>query len=187
MINKIILTGNIKNLKMEEEKISCDIVVQRLSHRADIIPVVADRDILCGIDLNTPVEIRGYVRTRNENKRLVLTVVATQARNCLKGYKNQVLLTGSICKEPQINEKRIAHLIIGTTCAYIPCVAWDPVTEYIKDMKSGEFVILAGRLQSRTYRKIVDGAEKAIETYEIAVSMIEEDEDHESNNRANEA
>lgn len=187
MINKVILTGNIKNFVLDEEKVKCDIVVQRLSQNTDTIPIMADRDIFCGIDLNIPVEIRGYVRTRNENKRLVLTVVATQARNCLKGYKNQVLLTGSICKEPQINEKRIAHLIIGTACAYIPCVAWDPVTEYIKDMKPGEFVILAGRLQSRTYHKIVDGAEKAIETYEIAVSMIEEDEDHEGNNRANEA
>ena len=186
MVNKIELVGKIENYVNNDGNVTCQIVSRRLSGTNDIIPITGKAYVFLGVDLDKPVEIQGYIRTNNENRKLILGVVVTKAKNTEIVNKNTVLLSGNICKKPHIKEnKRIACAILGTTCAYIPCVAWEPNTSVLENIDVGAFVLMSGRLQSRTYQKIIDGVSMEHITYEVAISIIDEDERYENSKTEN--
>lgn len=186
MINKVEIVGKIENFVNTDGNMTCNIVSRRLSGTDDILPVTGKTYVFLGVDLEKPVEIQGYIKTSNKNQRLILSVVATRAKNTDVINKNVVLLSGNICKKPYIKDvKRIAYMILGTTCAYIPCVAWEPNTSVLENIDVGAFVLMSGRLQSRTYQKIIDGVSMEHITYEVAISIIDEDERYENSKTEN--
>ena len=104
--------------------------------------------------------------------------------------KNVIIFKGTVVKQPQFRLTpsgiRICELLIavnndidGLCASYIPCIVWNQDAETAKDYKVGTFIYGVGRLQSREYRKIVDGLEKIYTTHELSINNcnILEEED----------
>lgn len=144
---------------------------KRQSSTIDIIPVIVSEWL---IDYtkeykNTYVEINGSVRSHNQDidgkRKLIIFVFANKLSFPEEHSedKNEVILTGCICKEP-INRqtplgRNITDLFLsvnrihGTKTDYIPCVAWGRMAQIGSGMHIGSFVSISGRIQSRIYTK----------------------------------
>ena len=81
-------------------------VVERLSGAVDILPVLVPESVLCAMDLSggDMLEVSGQIRTFNNRtqngRRLVISVYAERLVSCQGEPRNDVQLTGTICKEP---------------------------------------------------------------------------------------
>ena len=100
MINKVEIVGKIENFVNTDGNMTCNIVSRRLSGTDDILPVTGKTYVFLWVDLEKPVEIQGYIKTSNKNQSLILSVVATPAKNTDVINKNVVLLSGNIWKKP---------------------------------------------------------------------------------------
>ena len=83
-------------------------------------------------------------------------------------YKNnQVILEGFICKEPVYRNtplgREIADIVVAVNrrgvkySDYIPCIAWGRNALLAAQMDTGDFIRIEGRIQSREYRKRLQG------------------------------
>ena len=59
---------------------------------------------------------------------------------------------------------------------YLPCIAWGSLAARCGRMSVGDRLRLEGRLQSRQYRKLVDGEEVTRTAYEVSVMNLLEEE-----------
>ena len=50
---------------------------------------------------------------------------------------------------------------------YLPCIAWGALARVCGDKEVGDTLCLTGRLQSRVYRKLVNGVEEERVAYEV--------------------
>ncbi|MPM88103.1 Single-stranded DNA-binding protein [bioreactor metagenome] len=163
--------------------------VPRLSGAEDKINVVCSNRLLraCPIKDCMCVEITGEVRTFNnrsgEGSRLVITVFA-RTLTAHKGEAfNQLFLTGVICKEPVLRftplGRNICDLIVAVNrrygrADYLPCIAWGAQAALCGKLSVGDCVHIEGRLQSRQYRKMVDGACEERIAFEVSVIKLEQ-------------
>lgn len=96
-------------------------------------------------------------------------------------YKNEIELTGYICKQPILRNtpsgKQIADLLIACNysrdkSAYIPAISWGREAR-----KSGRYLVgtevkVLGRIQSRKYTKIINEAQEEFIAYELSANEI---------------
>lgn len=164
--------------------------VNRQSGVIDSIPVIASQRLIGNEPnlQNTKVTIIGDYRSRNvtceedEKRHLVLNVFAQEIvihnDNTDIIHKNNIKLSGNICKQPVLREtpngRKIADMLLAVPRSYdrtdyIPCIVWGRNAKYISDkFNVGNEIKIDGRIQSRIYNK--NGTEKT--AYEVSVSSV---------------
>ena len=132
------------------------------------------------------VELEGEVRSYNTRtgvgSRLVITVLVRAARRTYPGEgENRLVLAGVLCKPPVRRRtplgREICDLLLAVNrpygrADYLPCIAWGSLAVLCGGMTVGDDLRLEGRLQSRQYRKMVDGRETVRTAYEVSVMNL---------------
>ena len=170
-----------------------DIEVPRLSDSADKLPVTISERLLpeVGDILGETVEILGQFRSYNQyddgRNRLILTIFALELTILedidINKSKNNIYLNGFVCKDPIYRTtpfgREITDLLIAVNRSYhksdyIPCISWGRNARYAQHLKTGDNIMLWGRIQSRTYQKKLENGEILTRVaYEMSVSKME--------------
>ena len=160
--------------------------VPRLSGTPDTLPVLVPEALLTAVRLEDPLRVRGQLRSFNNRSgvgnRLVLTVYA-QAMEPGSGEPcNRILLSGALCKPPIFRRTPLGRSICDLMLAvnrkygradYLPCIAWGTLAQRCGGLHVGDGVKLEGRLQSRSYQKVVDGVTQDRTAFEVSVMHLE--------------
>ena len=163
------------------------LIVPRLSGAEDRLNVVAPAPLLAGFPL-TPgrqVEVTGEVRTFNNRtgpgSRLVITLLARALTETEEPPCNQLTLSGVLCKPPILRRTPLGREICDLMLAvnrrygradYLPCIAWGALAQRCAGLAVGDGVALEGRLQSRLYQKVVEGAVQERTAFEVSVTTL---------------
>ena len=172
------------------------LTIPRLSGAEDRLNVVASLPQLEAFPIvpGAPVEVIGEVRSFNNRSgagsRLVITAFArTLAPWSEAEPANRLELTGVLCKAPILRRTPLGREICDLMLAvnrkygradYLPCIAWGGLAQRCAGLAVGDGVRLEGRLQSRAYQKVVDGAAQERTAYEISVMRLEPEEAEEA-------
>lgn len=172
-----------------------ELSIKRFSGVCDTVNVMFDKDefeyeTIDKIDVGNFLSINGYVSTYNswnpvENKKnLMVKVRATQIDEApAESYLNHVHVEGTLTKDPilrQTPQKNIdiidtvIHNVFNDNHNFVPIIAWDKGTSYLKNAKKGDFAIIKGRFQSRAYYKhFEDGSTVSKTAYEVSAYYVE--------------
>ena len=157
--------------------------VQRLSGAFDHLPVIAEHELVAGLDpLEGPMlEVTGQIRSYNnrsgEGRRLVISVYAETLQHCGGEPENQVQLTGTICRDPVYRRTPLGREICDVMLAverkyrrrdYVPCILWGSVARMGSECEKGETLSIQGRLQSRLYTKQTEAGAEERTAYELS-------------------
>lgn len=160
--------------------------VCRLSGVEDRINVVASAPMLARFPLSTGdrIALLGQVRSYNNKSgvgsRLVITVYAREflLEAGPEEDENHLTLAGTICKPPGLRSTPLGRVICDMILAvnrrygradYLPCIAWGSLAHQCGQMEVGSRLRLDGRLQSRTYTKVLPEGPQERVAYEISV------------------
>lgn len=192
--NNIILSGEISSPVSFSHEIygegfyTFDLKSTRLSGNADILPVTISERIMSGqnLEVGDKVLIKGQIRSYNsvinKRNRLVLTVFARELLSNEGQDDNQVYLNGYVCKPPVYRTtpfgREIADVLLAVNRAYnksdyIPCIFWGRNAKYIGNLKTGDNILIWGRMQSRIYQKKTEDTVEERTAYEISASRME--------------
>ena len=146
--------------------------------------------LLTAVRLEDPLRVRGQLRSFNNRSgvgnRLVLTVYA-QAMEPGSGEPcNRILLSGALCKPPIFRRTPLGRSICDLMLAvsrrygradYLPVIAWGQLAVQAARLQVGDTLSLEGRVQSRTYRKVLeDGTAQERVAYEVSAMHLLEPE-----------
>ena len=168
------------------------LAVPRLSGTEDVLNLVLSRWQLerwalpPGQWVRTEGEVRSYNNKSGVGSRLVITVLVRDLAVTQEGEGvNRLVLSGALCKRPVVRRtplgRSICDLLLAVNRAYgradyLPCIAWGSLAACCGRMSVGDRLRLEGRLQSRQYRKVVDGEEVTRGAYEVSVMNLLEEE-----------
>ena len=162
----------------------------RASGTPDTLPVLVPEALLTAVRLEDPLRVRGQLRSFNNRSgvgnRLVLTVYA-QAMEPGSGEPcNRILLSGALCKPPIFRRPPLGRSICDLMLAvsrrygradYLPVIAWGQLAVQAARLQVGDTLSLEGRVQSRTYRKVLeDGTAQERVAYEVSAMHLLEPE-----------
>lgn len=166
----------------------------RKSGNNDIVPIMVSNRLLnfgndCrGQFVTVDGQFRSYNRWYdNEKVRLVLFVFVKEIDflDETKGTieeRNQIFLDGHVCKEPiyrrTISGREVADIFLKVgrhygKSDYIPCICWGRNARYANSFKVGDRCTLSGRIQSRTYKKLVGETYEERTAYEVSCSAVD--------------
>ena len=160
--------------------------VPRLSGAQDVLNLITARPDPAVWRPGEWVEAEGEVRSYNNRtgvgSRLVITVLVRAARRVEPGEgENRLTLSGALCKPPVRRRtplgREICDLLLAVNRSYgradyLPCIAWGSLAALCGEMAVGDGLRLEGRLQSRQYRKVVEGVESIRTAYEISIMNL---------------
>ena len=164
--------------------------VLRLSGQADKLPVIVPKALLDAVPVaaGDTVTVIGQLRSFNnksgQGSRLVISVFAHQLTPGGESPFNQIQLSGVLCKTPVPRRtplgREICDIILAVNrrygrADYLPCIAWGSLSAVCGGMKVGDGLCLDGRLQSREYRKVIDGQEVRRTAYEVSIMNLAEE------------
>ena len=192
--NRALLCGTVAGepvLSHENHGVSYDVFplsVPRLSGAEDRLNVVAARPLLtdCPLAPGDRVEVQGEVRSFNNRtgpgSRLVITLFARSLSPTRAEPANCLELSGVLCKPPILRRTPLGREICDLMLAvnrkygradYLPCIAWGTLAQRCGGLHVGDGVKLEGRLQSRSYQKVVDGVTQDRTAFEESVMHVE--------------
>lgn len=161
----------------------------RLSGAEDVINVIASRTLLerCPVRTGERVSVAGEVRSYNNNSgvgsRLVITLFAQElCRDRCGEDENRLRLAGVLCRKPVYRRtplgREIADLLLAVNRSYaradyLPCIAWGAVAQQCARMDTGTGLRLQGRLQSRSYTKVLEGGSVKRVAFEVSIMTLE--------------
>ena len=162
--------------------------VPRLSGTPDILPVLVPETLVPQVETGAELRVRGQLRAFNNRSgvgsRLVLTVHVQHLEPGLGEPRNQILLSGALCKPPILRRTPLGRQICDLMLAvprrygradYLPVIAWGQLAIQASALEVGDALSLEGRVQSRTYRKVTDqGAEERV-AYEVSMMHLLEE------------
>lgn len=168
--------------------------VPRLSGAVDILPVIAEERLIYSIDptAGDMLTVTGQIRSHNQRtdgtRHLMIFVFATTITVECGEPINQVLLEGSLCREPTYRRTPLGREICDVMLAvprafrradYLPCILWGRTAQEVADCRTGEKLSIEGRLQSRVYTKVTDDGPIERTAYEISAltALFPEDEE----------
>ena len=162
--------------------------VRRLSGTVDRLNVLARESALRqtpltdGGSLAVEGELRSFNNRSGVGSRLVISVFARVLRIEDGEDRNEVFLSGTLCKSPNLRQTPLGREICDLMLAvnrrygrsdYLPCIAWGLLARECADREVGARLALRGRVQSRKYIKQT-GAEQLEKTaYEVSIAEIE--------------
>ena len=188
-VNHIILRGSLVDIpKFSHENhgkrfFRFYLNVPRLSGAVDILPVIADWQTLCRMDLSAGemLTVIGQIRSHNirENgiRRLMIFVFAGDILVEDGDPINDCILEGPICREPTYRRTPLGREICDVMLAiprafkradYLPCILWGRTAQEIASCHTRDRIRVCGRLQSRIYTKLTDRGAEERTAYEIS-------------------
>lgn len=167
--------------------------VRRLSGQTDTLWVIATMDQLrqllplTGRRLSVEGQLRSFNNKSGRGSRLVISVFAQLLVPAGEEEedRNRIALRGVICKPPVLRRTPLGRCISDMMLAvnrrygradYLPCIAWGQVAMITGNMSVGEALSLEGRVQSRTYTKVVEGCAQERTAFEVSIMHLVEDE-----------
>lgn len=161
----------------------------RLSGAEDVVNVITPRTLLerCPVRSGERIAVTGEVRSYNNNSgvgsRLVITLFAQELEEDRCGEdENRLRLAGVLCRTPVYRRtplgREIADLLLAVNRAYgradyLPCIAWGRIAQQCQHMDTGTALRLQGRLQSRSYTKVLEGGSVKRVAYEVSIMTLE--------------
>lgn len=157
--------------------------VPRLSGAVDLLPVIAREDVLNTMELSDGemLTVTGQVRSHNireEGKRRLLIFVFASLIVCEDGEPlNDVILEGPLCREPTYRKTPLGREICDVMLAvprafrradYLPCILWGRTALECAQLHTRDVLRITGRLQSRTYTKVLESGSEERTAYEIS-------------------
>ena len=160
----------------------------RLSGQEDVLPIILPEANLRGLPqplAGKRIMVEGQLRSFNNKgpvgPRLVISVYARVVMPDTGPDTNIIRLRGSLCKSPVLRRTPLGRYICDMMLAvnrrygradYLPCIAWGQVAAETGSMEVGDTVSLIGRVQSRTYTKLVDGEAQEHIAYEVSIMEL---------------
>ena len=163
--------------------------VARLSGATDKINIIVRDELMESVELKEAEKlcVRGELRSFNnksgEGAKLVITVFAKVLCLCDDDDLNEVHLIGTLCKKPNLRMTPMGRDICDLMLAvnrrygrsdYLPCITWGLKAREAAEWDTGTMVTLDGRIQSRSYIKIVGGEPVEKTAFEVSVTDIGE-------------
>ena len=166
--------------------------VPRLSGAEDVLPVIAQENLLAALDPSGGgmLCVRGQIRSHNlrENgRRLLLVFVFALSLEADDGAPaNEVRLQGALCRQPNLRRTPLGREICDVMLAiprayrradYLPCILWGRTAQELAACRTGDVVAIQGRLQSRVYTKQTEEGSAQRTAYEISALSAQIAED----------
>ena len=163
--------------------------VARLSGATDKINIIVRDELMESVALNEAEklcvkgELRSFNNKSGEGAKLVITVFAKELYLCDDDDLNEVHLVGTLCKKPNLRMTPMGRDICDLMLAvnrrygrsdYLPCITWGLKARETAEWDTGTMVTLDGRIQSRSYVKIVGGDPVEKTAFEVSVTDISE-------------
>ena len=163
--------------------------VARLSGATDKINIIVRDELMESVALNEAEklcvkgELRSFNNKSGEGAKLVITVFAKEVYLCDDDDLNEVHLVGTLCKKPNLRMTPMGRDICDLMLAvnrrygrsdYLPCITWGLKARETAEWDTGTMVTLDGRIQSRSYVKIVGGDPVEKTAFEVSVTDISE-------------
>ena len=157
--------------------------VPRLSGAVDVLPVIAREDVLNAMELSDGemLTVTGQVRSHNvreDSRRRLLIFVFANLIVCEDGEPlNDVVLEGPLCREPTYRKTPLGREICDVMLAvprafrradYLPCILWGRTALECAQFHTRDILRITGRLQSRTYTKVLESGSEERTAYEIS-------------------
>ena len=127
-------------------------------------------------------DVRSFNNRRGPGAKLVITVFARDIAPCDEPYdRNLILLSGTLCKPPNLRTTPMGRDICDLMLAvnrhygrsdYLPCITWGARACETALWDVGTRVSLEGRLQSRSYIKVLDTGTVERTAFEVSVLDI---------------
>ena len=162
--------------------------VSRLSGAIDRLQILASEELLAstcvteGEALTVEGQIRSFNNRAPRGRKLIISVLAESIAVTDGPHANQVILQGVICKEPVFRRTPLGREICDVMLAvnrpyhradYLPCILWGRCAQEVSVYPVGTVLSITGRLQSREYLKVIDGAAEQRTAYEISAVTAE--------------
>ncbi len=162
--------------------------VPRLSGAIDILPVVAEEELLNRMDLSAGemLTVCGQVRSHNQRtdgiRHLLIFVFATSVVVEDGDPINDVTVEGPLCREPTYRLTPLGREICDAMLAvprpfhradYLPCILWGKIAKMVSACHTRDVITVHGRLQSRIYTKMTDDGLQERTAYEISALTAE--------------
>ena len=162
--------------------------VPRLSGAVDVLPVIAEENILNRMDLSggAMLQVRGQIRSHNlrENgtRKLLIFVFANDIITTDEPPANEVVLQGPLCRQPNLRRTPLGREICDVMLAlprafkradYLPCILWGRTAQDVSSCHTSDVIRIQGRLQSRVYTKVTDSGLEERTAYEISALSAE--------------
>ncbi len=157
--------------------------VARLSGAVDILPVIAQENILNTIDptagemLTVTGQIRSYNQRSDGVRHLIIFIFATDIVAEDGEPINDVILEGPLCREPNYRRTPLGRDICDAMLAvprafrradYLPCILWGRTAQEVAQCHTSDRIRIEGRLQSRIYTKLTEDGPIERTAYEIS-------------------
>ncbi len=162
--------------------------VPRLSGAVDLLPVVAQENVLFGIDptAGSMLTVTGQLRSHNirsEGLRHLLIFVFAGSITPEDGEPvNDVTVQGLICREPTYRRTPLGREICDVMLAvprafrradYLPCILWGRTAQEVSQCHIRDTLTVQGRLQSRIYTKLTEDGPSQRTAYELSALTAE--------------
>jgi len=164
--------------------------VERLSGQCDAPVIVVSEQLLrtLPVEAGMPLHVTGQLRSFNnksgQGNRLILTVFAQTLEEGDGSHFNRIALAGVLCKQPYLRRtplgRSICDLILAVNrrygrADYLPCIAWGQVAAAVAEMSVGERLAFEGRVQSRSYTKMLDTGPEERTAFEVSIMHLTEE------------
>ena len=161
--------------------------VERLSGQSDLPVIVAGEALLraCPVEEGQSLRVTGQLRSFNnksgQGSRLVITVFAQSLEPCDGSFFNRILLSGALCKKPILRRTPLGRSICDVILAvnrpygradYLPCIAWGQTAAQLAERDVGARIALEGRVQSRTYTKLLETGPEERTAFEVSIMQL---------------
>jgi len=171
----------------EERFYQLSMDICRLSGTVDTIHVIVKEQLLKSLELSAHEKlcVCGELRTFNNKSgvgpRLIISVYAKEIWLENGPDENIIELSGALCKDPNLRTTPMGREICDLMLAvnrrygrsdYLPCIAWGANARESACWPIGTQVHLSGRIQSRTYTKIVEGIPTDKIAFEVSIIQI---------------
>lgn len=188
--NIVELVGNLTNIRKvwsfeDHFTYEATLSVVRDSGSIDEIQILV-KDISIDDLTSELVEVKGQFRSRdldvNGRLKVELYVYASSIKPITSEFKNNIQLTGYICKRPSLRTtpsgKQITDLLVACNyskdkTAYIPVITWGKCARNSGKYTVGTQVSIQGRIQSRTYTKELNNSIAKFIVHELSAISIE--------------
>ena len=187
--NQIILRGSLVELPQFSHEnhhkrfFRFTLCVPRLSGAEDLLPVIAQEQVLEKMDLSggSMLRVEGQIRTHNIRqdgiRRLMIFVFASSVTAEEGEPINDVLLQGALCRDASYRRtplgREICDVMLAVSRAfhradYVPCILWGRLAKETALMQTGDVLSISGRLQSRVYTKLTEADRQERTAYEVS-------------------
>lgn len=193
-VNQITVCGSLRELPVFSHEnhgkrfYRFSLEIPRLSGAVDILPVIAPESVMNGFDLSggEMLTVTGQIRSHNSRtdgvRHLLIFIFASDIVAEDAEPRNDVTVTGLICKEPVFRRTPLGREICDVMLAvprafhradYLPCILWGRTAQDISRCQVRDQICIRGRLQSRIYTKLTDEGPQERTAYELSALSAE--------------